>query len=298
MSNLTPKRVKFDFEVDFSNGGGIQGQDFRLDIDDDDIDDAALAAYIVADMRLLMVGDVRILNKMIIEEKHKRIAGDDAQTQLIDLSHTVEEGMITYKGLPAPIICDYLSREASRKIYAPGTEFQIGKIEMVANTGTYLDSPFHRYADGKDLADLDLSTVANLEGVLVHATKRAGRAISHEAFAGLDVRGKAVLVHTGWAAHWRTDQYFEGHPFLTADAASYLVDAGALLVGIDSHNIDDTSTGERPVHSTLLGHDILIVEHLCNLEQIPAGKFRFYAVPVKVKGFGTFPVRAFVRKET
>lgn len=298
MSNLTPKRVKFDFEVDFSNGGGIQGQDFRLDIDGDDIADAALAAYIVADMRLLMVGEVRILNKTIIEEKHKRIEGDSAQTQLIDLSHTVEEGMITYKGLPAPIICDYLSREASRKIYAPGTEFQIGKIEMVANTGTYLDSPFHRYADGKDVAELDLSMVANLEGVLVHATQRDGRAITHEAFMGLDIRGKAVLVHTGWATHWRTDQYFEGHPFLTADVASYLVDAGALLVGIDSHNIDDTSTGERPVHSTLLGHEILIVEHLCNLDQIPAGKFRFYAVPVKVKGFGTFPVRAFVRRET
>ena len=194
---------------------------------------------------------------------------------LIDLSHTVEEGMITYKGLPAPIICDYLSREASRKIYAPGTEFQIGKIEMVANTGTYLDSPFHRYADGKDLAQLDLAAVANLSGVLIHAVNRNGRAITQEAFAGIDVRGKAVLVHTGWAMHWRTDQYFEGHPFLTADAATYLADAGAVLVGIDSHNIDDTSTGERPVHSTLLGREILIVEHLCNLEQVPAGDFRF-----------------------
>ena len=292
-----PKRVKFDFEIDFSNGGGIQGQDFRLDITGDAISDEALAAYIVQDMRLLMVGAVQILNKRIIEEPHKRTPAAALPENLIDLSHTVEDGMITYKGLPAPLICDYLSREASRKLYAPGTEFHIGKIEMVANTGTYLDSPFHRYADGKDLAQLDLAAVANLEGVLVHAVQRNGRAIPKEQFSGLDVRGKAVLVHTGWAAHWRTDQYFESHPFLTADAAQYLADAGAKLVGIDSHNIDDTSTGERPVHSTLLGREILIVEHLCNLEQIPAGQFRFYAVPVKVKGFGTFPVRAFARME-
>lgn len=216
---------------------------------------------------------------------------------LIDLSHTVEGEMITYKGLPAPLICDYLSREASRQIYAPGTEFQIGKIEMVANTGTYLDSPFHRYADGKDLSQLDLAAVAHLPGVLVDVVKRQGRAIDQTSFQGLDVRGKAVLVHTGWARHWRTDQYFEDHPFLTAGAAAYLAEAGAVLVGIDSHNIDDTSTGERPVHSTLLGQEILIVEHLCHLEQILAGNFHFYAVPVKVKGFGTFPVRAFVQLE-
>lgn len=293
------KRVVFDFEVDFSNGGGIQGQDFRLDIDGDNIADEALAAYIVQDMRLLMVGAVRILNKQIISEPHKRVSTETPATEfkLIDLSHTIEEGMITYKGLPAPIICDFLSREASRKIYAPGTEFHIGKIEMVANTGTYLDSPFHRYADGKDLSDLDLKTVANLDGVIVHATKRAGRAITPSAFKGLDLRGKALLIHTGWDQHWRTDQYFEGHPFLTAEAAAYLVEAGVALVGIDSLNIDDISGGERPVHSTLLGQEILIVEHLCNLDQIPTGPFRFYAVPVKIKSFGTFPVRAFARIE-
>lgn len=294
------KRVVFDFEVGFSNGGGIQGQDFRLDINGDDIADEALAAYIVQDMRLLMVGAVRILNKQIISEPHKRVSTETPATEfkLIDLSHTIEEGMITYKGLPAPIICDFLSREASRKIYAPGTEFHIGKIEMVANTGTYLDSPFHRYADGKDLSDLDLKTVANLDGVIVHATNRTGRAITQSAFEGLDLRGKALVVHTGWDQHWRTDQYFEDHPFLTAQAAAYLVEAGVALVGIDSLNIDDISGGERPVHSTLLGQEILIVEHLCNLDQIPPGPFRFYAVPVKIKNFGTFPVRAFARIET
>lgn len=216
---------------------------------------------------------------------------------LIDLSHTIHDGMITYKGLPAPLICDFLSREASREHYAPGTEFHIGKIDMVANTGTYLDSPFHRYAEGNDIAALELEAVANLPGVLVHVTHRSGRAIGPEAFAGLEVRGKAVLVHTGWDMHWRTDQYFEGHPFLTAEAATVLKEAGAALVGIDSLNIDDRSTGERPVHSTLLGANILVAEHLCGLRDIPAVPFRFFAVPVKVRGMGTFPVRAFALLE-
>ena len=209
---------------------------------------------------------------------------------LIDVSHSVEHGLITYKGLPAPIICDYLSREQSRSHYAKGTEFYIGKIEMVANTGTYVDSPFHRYAHGKDLSELDLASLVNLDTVVIRA---ADRAVTHNAFKGLDVRGKAVLVHTGWDAHWRTDQYFDGHPFLTADAAKFLADSGAALVGIDSLNIDDTADGRRPVHSTLLGADIPIVEHLCCLGQLPDSGCRFFAAPVKVKSFGTFPVRAF-----
>lgn len=217
---------------------------------------------------------------------------------LIDLSHTVEDNLITYKGLPAPIICDYLSREASRAVYAPGTEFHIGKIEMVANTGTYLDSPFHRYADGHDLSELELEQLAHLSGVLVRVLPEHGRAIDADCFAGLDVRGKAVLVQTGWSRHWKTDQYFEGHSFLTEAAANALKAGGAALVGIDSYNIDDTADGRRPVHTILLGADILIVEHMCNLETIPDGApFRFYAVPVKVKNFGTFPVRAFVLVE-
>jgi kynurenine formamidase len=215
------------------------------------------------------------------------------QRVLIDVSHTVEGGMITYKGLPAPIICDYLSREASRALYAAGTEFQIGKIELVGNTGTYLDSPFHRFADGKDLAALDLAALADLDCVVVRVANQDERAITSAAFAGLDVRGKAVLVHTSWDKHWRSDQYFEGHPFLTADAAQLLVDAGATLVGIDSYNIDDTADGRRPVHTALLGAEIPIVEHLCGLEHLPDQGSRFFAVPVKVKGFGTFPVRAF-----
>ncbi len=218
-------------------------------------------------------------------------------TRRIDLSHTIEDGLITYKGLPAPIVCDHLSREQSRALYAQGTEFHIGRITMVANTGTYIDSPYHRYADGKDVSQFDLDEVAELDGVVVRAVGLNGRAIGRDAFASMDVRGKAVLVHTGWDRHWRTDRYFEGHPFLTEDAAVYLRDHGARLVGIDSLNIDDTADLRRPVHSILLRAGIPIVEHLRGLEQLPDTPFRFSAVPVKVKGMGTFPVRAYATVE-
>jgi arylformamidase len=210
----------------------------------------------------------------------------------IDLSHTIEHGMVTYRGLPAPLICDFLSREASRARYAPGTEFHIGRIDMVANTGTYLDSPFHRYADGEDLADLPLDSLAGLEGVVLHCEKAS---ITRDHLKGIDVRGKAVLVHTGWSRHWRTDAYFEGHPFLTEDAASFLRENGVKLVGIDSYNIDDVRDGRRPVHSILLGAKIPIVEHMTGMEQLPEEGFRFYAVPPKVRAFGTFPVRCFAQ---
>jgi kynurenine formamidase len=212
---------------------------------------------------------------------------------LVGVSHVVEHGMVTYKGLPAPLVCDYLSQEQSRSHYAPGTEFHIGKVEMVANTGTYLDSPFHRYANGKDLSELPLDRLANLEGVVIAANLSKGRAVSRAAFQGYDLRGKAVLVRTGWDAHWRTGQHFEGHPFLTRDAAEYLLEAGVALVGIDSLNIDDTADLSRPVHSLLLAAEVPIVEHLRGLGRLPGAGFRFFAVPVKVKGLGTFPVRAF-----
>ena len=210
----------------------------------------------------------------------------------VDLSHTIEHGMTTYPGLPGPLICDFLSREASRGRYAPGVEFHIGRIDMVANTGTYLDSPFHRYADGKDLSALPLSSLAGLEAIVIRGPA-AGRAIDRAAFAGRPIGGRAVLVRTGWDVHWRTAAYLEGNPYLTADAAAYLVAEGAALVGIDSLNIDDIKDLERPVHSTLLAAEIPIVEHLCHLGQLPDAGFRFSAVPPKVAGFGTFPVRAF-----
>ena len=219
---------------------------------------------------------------------------------LVDLSHDIEHGLITYKGLPAPIICDFLSREQSKQHYAPGTQFQIGKIEMIANSGTYLDSPFHRYEDGKDLSELDLTSLADLDGVVVRAKSEEQRAkggepraIEAAALQGIDVKGKAVLLHTGWDAHWRTRAYFGGHPFLTKNGAQLLADQGAALVGIDSYNIDDTADLSRPAHSILLGAGIPIVEHMCGLDQLPGTQFKFFAVPVKVKGMGTFPVRAF-----
>lgn len=210
-------------------------------------------------------------------------------TRLIELNHVIEAGMVTYKGLPVPLICDYLSRVESRALYAPGTEFQIGRIDMVANTGTYLDTPFHRFADGADLAETPLDAVTALPGLVVRAD---GPAIDAKAFVGRDIAGRAVLVHTGWDRHWRSDAYFSGHPFLTAAAAEFLRDAGAALVGIDSHNIDDTAGNERPVHTILLGAGIPICEHLTNLAALPGDGFLFSATPPRVRGMGTFPVRA------
>ncbi len=205
--------------------------------------------------------------------------------------------MITYRGLPAPVIGDFLSREQSRSRYAPGTEFQIGRVEMAGNTGTYIDSPFHRFASGADLAGLRLDQMAELDGVTVRAPVASGRAVGPTAFSGLALHGKAVLIHTGWDRHWRSDRYFEGHPYLTETAAQHLVDAGAVLVGIDSLNIDDTADGRRPVHTLLLGAGIPIVEHLCGLDELPDLGYRFSAVAVKVKGCGSFPVRAFASFE-
>jgi kynurenine formamidase len=210
--------------------------------------------------------------------------------RLVDLSHVIEHGMVTYQGLPGPHICDYWTREGSAEHYDDGSSFQIGRIDMVANTGTYLDAPFHRYADGDDLAGLDLAQLASLPGLKVTTTAQA---VDAETFLGLDVAGKAVLVETGWDRHWRTDAYATGHPFLTEAAARLLASHGAKLVGIDSYNIDDTSTRTRPVHTILLGAGVLICEHMTSLAALPAEGFRFTAVPPKVAGMGTFPVRAF-----
>lgn len=214
--------------------------------------------------------------------------------KLIDLSHTIRNGLVTFKGLPAPVICDFLSREASRVHYTDGTEFQIGRIDMVANTGTYVDCPFHRYADGEDLSQTALERFANLPGVVVRVPHRQRLEVTGRDFDGVDVTGKAVLVHTGWSEHWDSPAYFDNHPFLTGEAAELLRDRGARLVGIDSHNIDDTrSRNSRPVHTVLLRSGILIVEHLRGLEQLPDSGFLFSAVPPKIEGMGTFPVRAF-----
>jgi kynurenine formamidase len=218
---------------------------------------------------------------------------DRATERLIDLSHVIEEGMTTYKGLPGPHICDFWTREDSAANYDDGSTFQIGRIDMVANTGTYVDSPFHRYADGKDLSELPLGSLADLEGVIVRRPFENGLGVDADAFAGMDVRGKAVLVATGWDRYWRTEAYLTEHPFLTEAAARALIEGGAAFVGIDSHNIDDTRLRARPVHTLLLGADIPIGEHMTGFEQLPDRGFRFTAAPPKIKGMGTFPVRAF-----
>jgi kynurenine formamidase len=220
-------------------------------------------------------------------------------SRLIDLSHEIEHGMVTYRGLPSPTVSDWLSREASSARYAPGTTFQIGKIELLANTGTYIDAPFHRYEHGRDVAGYALEAVADLTGVVVRANVGAKRAIDPAHFKSADAKGKAVLVHTGWDKHWRSDTYSSGqHPFLTRDAAEYLATAGAMLVGIDSLNIDDDKDGTRPAHTILLGAGVAIVEHMTNLASLPDVGFRFFAVPPRVRGMGSFPVRAFARLDS
>ncbi len=221
-----------------------------------------------------------------------------AKARLIDLSHTIENGTVTYKGLPAPLICDHLSRCDSARLYAPGTEFQIGRIDMVANTGTYMDTPFHRYADGHDLADVDLHRVANLDARVLRfaATESAIDAAQLAAALPADSPApEAVLVHTGWSRHWGQDDYFEGGPYLTECAALWLRDLGVKAVGIDCHNIDDTRGNTRPVHSVLLAAGIYIIEHMTRLQALPDAPFKLYAVPVKIRGMGTFPVRAFAQ---
>ncbi|MFN8355844.1 MAG: cyclase family protein [Spirosomataceae bacterium] len=291
------KRVKFDFEIYFTNGGSIKGEDFRLDIAGDHISDKELADYLVADLRLLMVGQTKILNKVIFEEPHKRkpINTPTETDLLIDLSHTIEHGLVTYKGLPAPIVCDYLSRENSKQFYEEGTEFHIGKIEMVTNTGTYLDCPFHRFENGKDLSEIGLASFTDLDALVISVPFTETLEITEHLLRNHEIRNRAVLIHTGWDRFWNTETYYENHPYLTQVAAEYLRDCQVKLVGIDSHNIDNTQGKARPVHTILLGAEILIVEHLCHLYLLPYEGFTFSAIPPKFKGVGTFPVRAMAK---
>jgi len=211
----------------------------------------------------------------------------------VDLSHTIAHGMNTYQGIPAPVIRDFLSREDSKQNYEEGTEFHIGIIEIASNTGTSIDVPFHRYADGADLSEINLGTLTGLEGILIEIPVSKTNAIDETYFKELKVEGKAVLIYTGWDIYWQTEQYYQGHPYLTDIAAKWLAEKKVKLVGIDTFNIDDTRTRIRPVQSTLLLAGIPIVEHLCNLSLLPVNGFRFYCVPPKIKGLGSFPVRAF-----
>jgi kynurenine formamidase len=289
-------RAVFDFVITFSNGGGLRGEGFRLDLPRPDLPESEIGALLVAHLGLLMVEKVELRNLRRVKEPHRGSRGVSrpatGQRRLVDLSHPIHHGLVTYPGLPAPEISDHLSREASAGKYAPGVTFQIGRISLVANTGTYLDSPWHRWADGPDLAGLPLERLVDLEGVLLRATGTGRRGIEVLDLAPLEVRGKAVLLHTGWDVHFETPQYAKDAPFLSDAGAAWLVDQGAALVGIDSINIDDTGDAGRPAHSRLLRAGIPIVEHLRGLEQLPATGFRFSAVPPRIQGLGTFPVRA------
>jgi len=290
-------RAIFDFILTFANGGGLRGEGFRLDLPRADAPEEEIAGLLVAHLGLLMVEKVELRNLRRVEEPHRGSRGvprtGAGPRRRVDLSHSLHHGLVTYPGLPAPEISDHLSREASVGKYAPGVTFQIGRISLVANTGTYLDSPWHRYAEGADLSGLSLEALVDLEGVLLRATGSGRRGIDALELAPLDVRGKAVLLQTGWDVHFGTPEYAREAPFLTDAGAAWLVEHGAVLVGIDSINIDDMGDSKRPAHSRLLAAGIPIVEHLRGLEQLPATGFRFSAAPPRIQGLGTFPVRAY-----
>jgi kynurenine formamidase len=298
-------RAQFTADVRFSNGGRLQAQDFRVDVSGPDVDSEQVAALFVASLSLLMVESVQISNLSVFPESHKGTRGGPSDAaragskpvsrwDLVELSHPITAGMVTYPGLPGPEVSPHLTRERSREIYAPGVEFAIDRVSMIGNTGTYLDSPYHRYADGTDLAGLPLAKVADLPALVVRTLGSGTRAVDVGGLAAHDVRGHAVLLHTGGDRHWGTTAYAENAPYLTEAGARWLVEQGATLVGIDSVNIDDTTSGGyRPAHSILLAAGIPIVEHLTGLDRVPPTGARFTAAPPLFVGFGTFPVRAY-----
>ncbi|OJX73871.1 cyclase family protein [Leifsonia sp. 71-9] len=292
-------RAHFDATVSFANGGGLRAEGFRLDLPSAELTEDDVARLFVQHLGLALVSSVQLTGLSIVAEQHRGSRGIEtpaapAARRVVDLSHPIRAGLVTYPGLPAPVITPHLTREDSRARYAPGTEFAMDVITMIGNTGTYLDSPYHRYADGGDLASLDLSTLVGLRAEVVHVDDATDRGVPAEVFFDRDVAGAAVLVHTGWDAHFGTPAYASGAPYLTEEAAAYLAEQGAALVGIDSLNIDDTeSGGSRPVHSLLLAEGVHVVEHLTRLGELPARGARFTAAPPAVEGFGTFPVRAF-----
>ena len=290
-------RASFDATVTFLNGGGLSAQRFRLDLPGPDASPDDVGALFVRHLGLLMVDRVDITNLEIIQEPHKGSRGvaasEAGERRLVELNHVLRDGITTYPGLPGPTIRPHLTREASQATYAPGTEFQIDHISLVGNTGTYVDSPFHRYASGIDLAELPLERLADMPITVARLTGSDQRGIDVPALAALPVHGCAVLLHTGWDAHWDTPAYGDEAPFLTGAAARWLVDARAALVGIDSVNIDDVSDTARPAHSTLLAAGVPVLEHLTGLEQLPASGARLHAAPLRIERFSTFPVRAY-----
>ncbi|QEO08740.1 cyclase family protein [Protaetiibacter larvae] len=300
MSAVEPQyRAHFDARVAFANGGGLSAEGFRIDLPHPEVDARDVGRLFVQHLGLALVGSVEITGLEIVEERHRGTRGVETAApapgrRVVDLSHVIREGLVTYPGLPAPVITPHLTREDSRGHYAEGTEFAMDIITMIGNTGTYLDSPWHRYAGGPDLAGLELASLVDLPAEVFHLTDLTTRGIPAEVLFDREVRGKAVLLHTGWDRLFGTPEYGVDAPFLTAEGVSYLVEQGAALVGIDSLNIDDVVPhGERPAHSGLLGAGIHVVEHLTNLGALPPSGARFTAAPPPVEGFGTFPVRAY-----
>ena len=301
--NPAEYRAQFDATVTFANGGGLTAEEFRVDVPGPDVSDEEVAALFIASLSLLMVDRVELRNRTVFAEPHKgtRAGPSDRSARpapggqrIIDLSHPIHHGLITYPGLPAPEMRPYLTRAQSRDRYPPGTEFQIDEITMVGNTGTYLDSPYHRYPDGTDLAGLPLESCVELPAVVARTLGSPARAVDTSALAALDVTGRAVLLHTGGDAAWGRADYAADAPYLTAAGARWLAGHGARLVGIDSVNIDDIQgDGSRPAHSILLEAGIPVVEHLTGLGQLPPTGFLFTAAPVPLADFGTFPVRAY-----
>ncbi|MFI5926793.1 cyclase family protein [Micromonospora sp. NPDC051543] len=297
-------RAQFDAEVSFANDGGLRTEGFRLDVPGPEISDDDLAALFVRHLGLLMVAEVRISAKTMIEEPHKggrAVATAGGRRRLVELSHVISDGMTTLPGWPGPRITDWLTYAASRERYAPGTEFHVARIDLIANTGTYVDTPAHRWAGRDDLTGVPLDRLADLPGVVVRVPADT-RAVDRLMLAPYEVTGRAVLLHTGWDAHFGAERYAAPEaPYLSEDGARALADAGAALVGIDSINIDDmtpAANGVRPAHSILLAAGIPVVEHLTGLDALPPTGFRFTAAPPMVAGMGTFPVRAFAVVES
>jgi len=293
---MTEFRAVFDFHIAFTNGGELTGAGFRLDVPGEEVSADDVGLLLVRKLGLVMAGTVAVRKLQIVAEPHREPAvavAPAASRRVIDVSHAIAAGMITYPGMPGPEIVDHLSRDAAEHAYGPGVRFHIGRISMVANTGTYVDSPFHRFDDGADLARLPLTRLAALDGVVVRLTGSQARAIGPAELAPYDVAGKAVLIHTGWDRHWATPAYGIDAPFVTAEATRWLVAHGAALVGIDAVNIDDVGDRTRPAHTGLLAAGIPIVEHLCRLGELPPSGFAFHAAPPAVEQFGTFPVRAY-----
>ena len=297
-------RASFDAAINFSNGGDLTVHGFRVDVPSADVDEAEIAALFVTSLGLLMTDSVELSNVKVFAEPHKGTRGGPsdhnrdstpAGGRFVELNHIIRAGMITYPGIPGPTITPFLTREASREHYAPGTEFAIDQLILVGNTGTHLDAPYHRYPDGTDLSAIPLAQTVDLPAVVARVTDATRHGIDVGALAALDVRGAAVLLHTGDDARFGTPAYTDERHFLTRAGANWLADRGAALVGIDALNIDDTADGERPAHTRLVAAGIPVIEHLTGLDQLPPTGARFTALPLRIEGLGTIPVRAFAR---